>query len=148
MDVTARIFGFERDFAEDLGLMPLAVRYRLDLAGVKLGLQAWRALPRDMRGKLLAFPIGGAAGLEGFRTCLVEACARHGAEPPADLPAADPAAWSAAAGPPAAAEGPLLAGPDWSRLDDLQRYALAKLARSRREPDALSRALREFLGAG
>jgi hypothetical protein len=37
-------FGFEADFTSDLRCIPMAVRRKLDLAGVKLKLQHWSEL--------------------------------------------------------------------------------------------------------
>jgi hypothetical protein len=34
--IARRVFGFEADFAGDLRCLPMAVRRKLDLAGVKL----------------------------------------------------------------------------------------------------------------
>ena len=39
-----RFFGFEADFVADLRCLPMAVRRKLDLAGVKLKLSHWQAL--------------------------------------------------------------------------------------------------------
>jgi hypothetical protein len=39
--VSARFFNFESDFVESLRCVPMCVRLKLDLAGVKLKLNEW-----------------------------------------------------------------------------------------------------------
>lgn len=142
------LFGFESGYAGDLRFMPMAIRYRSDLAGLKLGLDGWRALPLAARRRLLELAVDTVRDDPGFRTALIAACVEHAVTVPDPVPVSDPAAWSAAGGPPfEAGDWPRL-GEAWGGLDDLSRYALGKLARSRREPEALGRALGEILGEG
>ncbi|MFS6827343.1 nitrate reductase associated protein [Cyanobium sp. ATX-6F1] len=49
----ARDFAFEADFASNLRCIPMAVRRKLDLAGVKLKLSHWLALPEPERQTLV-----------------------------------------------------------------------------------------------
>jgi hypothetical protein len=48
-------FDFEADFTADLRCIPMAVRRKLDLAGVKLKLQHWSELDEAERAELLAW---------------------------------------------------------------------------------------------
>src|SRR5689334_2927621 len=59
-------FTFEAELYETLEFMPLSVRYRLDLAGVKLSLAAWRELPRGEREALCAHLVGTPEDLAAF----------------------------------------------------------------------------------
>ncbi|MEB3325220.1 MAG: nitrate reductase associated protein, partial [Cyanobacteriota bacterium] len=65
------MFRFEADFAGDLRCLPLAVRRKLDLAGVKLKLVHWHGLSDDERQRLLAWPDDGTS-LEDLRQWLLE----------------------------------------------------------------------------
>ena len=56
MSLHNRCFAFEADFVDDLRCLPMAVRRKLDLAGVKLRLSHWHALRADERAELLAWP--------------------------------------------------------------------------------------------
>lgn len=51
-------FAFEPEAACALTWLPLAVRYKLDQRGLRVSLQAWQALPRSQRERLLACPPG------------------------------------------------------------------------------------------
>ena len=55
-DLHSQSFDFEADFTSDLRCIPMAVRRKLDLAGVKLKLSHWGALAgperqRTVRGR-------------------------------------------------------------------------------------------------
>lgn len=52
-DGEGQIFAFERDFAGSLRCIPMIVRFKLDLAGVKLSLRQWSQLDRAVRGRLV-----------------------------------------------------------------------------------------------
>lgn len=56
MSLHDRCFAFEDDFVADLRCLPMAVRRKLDLAGVKLRLSHWNALTAGERAELLAWP--------------------------------------------------------------------------------------------
>lgn len=140
------LFDFESGYAGDLRFIPLSIRYRLDRIGLKLGLEAWRGLGLETRRRLLDAAVGDGAGDATFRQALGEACLEWAVPAPASVPPLDPAAWSEAAGPPRETGMDSRVSDGWRSLSDLRRYALFKLARSRREPEALARALGEFFG--
>src|SRR5271170_6703373 len=65
-DAPVRRFNFEAEVYESLSCVPMAVRRKLDRAGVKVGLKQWRALgrgepPSDPPGALVE-----QAGILGF----------------------------------------------------------------------------------
>ncbi|HET9887123.1 MAG TPA: nitrate reductase associated protein [bacterium] len=47
-------FGFEEDMHD--ACLPMAVRYKLDTAGIKLHLKEWAGLPKKEQDALLAWP--------------------------------------------------------------------------------------------
>jgi hypothetical protein len=128
-----RRFDFEKELYETLDLIPLSVRRKLDLAGVKLHLNQWQALSRVQRLVVCHFPAGSPEErgvLAAFLRETVKRCA--GTDVATMKPAAHDAASDAGQVPPDVAR--LLAElglPEkhWSLLDPDERFALAKMAR-------------------
>jgi len=148
-DRHCRCFAFEADFTADLRCIPMAVRRKLDLAGVKLRLSHWNSLGEVERQRLLAWS-DEAAALEVMRQWLLERTAAM-AEGQAKLlePAvAEP--WQQATELPQSLAASCrqlgLTPPDqaWSQLDELERFALVKLSHPGHEHRNLPRALAEF----
>jgi cyclic pyranopterin phosphate synthase len=135
--MTLPIFDFEEP-NEGLVFIPLAARRALDQAGIKLSLEAWRALPLGERRRLIE-----AGAAPAVKMAVVESVLSS-VEPPPERMAPRPD--------PAAAPGELIAAvaeragelqAAWPRLLPLERYALAKLAAgSRSNPGDRSARLR------
>jgi|SRR5690606_4305254 len=148
----ASVFGFEKEYAADLHFMPVGIRYRLDLAGLKVSLDAWLRLSVPERFELLEMGVESDREIGLFRAKMVSALLNAGAGTPPVLAPLDPADWSKGAPIPecvrraAAADGISLAGLDWPALSDSRRYALWKLSLSRRQPEAFQKAVAEFAG--
>jgi hypothetical protein len=144
-----RIFAFEADFSGDLRCIPMAVRRKLDLAGVKLKLAHWHGLSEAERHDLLAWP-DSPHELERLHSWLL---ARSAELPQGPARAIDPlqtAAWlRGGAIPDVLLEscrqlGVNLRAERWSQLDELERFALVKLCHPGHEHRNLPRALEEF----
>jgi hypothetical protein len=141
------VFSFERDLVATLDLMPLTVRRKLDLAGIKLPLEGWRALPLGDRRALVSAEVEGEASIAAFAATVREVAGRVGARldplPPAAPVWREPAVPSAvrAALP---ALGASLDDETWAALDDDARFALVHLSVKRREPERLRAALVEL----
>ena len=144
-----RIFAFEADFSGDLRCIPMAVRRKLDLAGVKLKLAHWHGLSEAERRDLLAWP-DSPHELERLHSWLL---ARSAELPQGPARAIDPlhtAAWlRGGAIPDVLLEscrqlGVTLHAERWSQLDELERFALVKLCHPGHEHRNLPRALEEF----
>jgi hypothetical protein len=120
-----RIFSFEREVYATLDLIPLGVRRKLDLAGVKLSLAGWQALPLADRRALAEAEVGDEASIVAFGTMLREAAGRAGAR--LDPLPAGPHPWRVAAVPPEL--GGRVGDEAWAALDDEARHALLLLAR-------------------
>lgn len=145
----AQGFLFESDFVESLRCIPMSVRLKLDLAGVKLKLSEWSRLGRIERSALLSGPCASPEEIEtwkGLVSVLVESAC--GASPTL-MPPADPV-WEAARDTPdqvkekAASLGLALESDDWKSLSPLQRFALIKLSRPGHENMNFAPACREF----
>lgn len=148
-DLACRVFDFEADFAGDLRCLPMAVRRKLDLAGVKLKLVHWHGLLEEERKRLLAWPDDGPS-LAAFRHWLLERSQSLPQGPAGTLPPAAGADWQRAEALPDAVaiscrELGLALRPDaWRGLDELQRFALVKLSHPGHEHRNLPRAVEEF----
>jgi len=136
----------EGDLHETLEFIPLAVRRKLDLAGLKLSLAAWTAMPRAERLAVCHLPVDGEGDLDVYRAALTGFAERAG-HPVAALEGGpiDRAAWGPERIPQAiAARAPNLALAQWSALSEEERYVLLKLSEARRSPEKFNAALREL----
>jgi hypothetical protein len=128
-----RRFDFEKDLYETLEFVPLSVRRKLDLAGVKLHLNEWQALSRVQRLVICHFPVASPEERDVLAAFLREAVkTRAGTELATMKPAAHDAAPDAGHVPPDVAQliaELMLPEKRWSLLDPDERFALAKLAR-------------------
>lgn len=142
-------FAFETEIDEALGFMPLALRYRLDRAGLKASLAAWQALAPEARWRLFDAPAASDADVEAFARALRSALAEVG-HAPRELPRPpSPPPWRLGdalddARRWAAELGLTLDPARWVTLDDVEAYALYRLATSRKNPEAFRAALGEF----
>ncbi len=147
----ARIFSFEREIHATLELVPLAVRRKLDLAGLKLSLAGWQALPIADRRALAKESVEGDddASLAAFSATLRAAAAHAGVAPtpppsprgsgPGRAPAVPPSLRARVVALHAA-----LDDATWRGLPDDDRYALLKLADAKHDPERLGVALAEL----
>ncbi len=116
------VYGFE-DCDEALSLIPFAARRALDLAGVKLSLEAWRGLARVQRARLVHAGTCAVVPLQTVRTIAQSALPTPAAMPP--TPELDALAVPAVV---ARALGERWTADLWPRLTPLDRYVLHKLA--------------------
>ncbi|MDM7951788.1 MAG: nitrate reductase associated protein [Cyanobium sp. CZS 25K] len=142
-------FGFEADFVGDLRCIPMAVRRKLDLVGVKLKLSHWSALAEEERQRLLVWP-DDADALAQLERWLRERTAGMAAGAAGRLEPAREAPWQQGDAPPQVLLaschqlGLTLPPEAWGELDELQRFALVKLSHPGHEHRNLPRALAEF----
>ena len=149
MDLSSHCFAFEADFTAELRCIPMAVRRKLDLAGIKLKLVHWGELADSERQTLLAWADDPGA-IAALREQLLERTTRLSPGQAQSLPPAQHEPWQQAACWPETVLAscrdlgltPLASG--WSRLNELQRFALVKLSHPGHEHRNLPRALAEF----
>ncbi len=145
IDFVYRRFSFEGNIHASLDCVPLTVRRKLDLAGLKISLAGWQKLSREERLALCHLPVEPDEDLDVYREVLRGFAARVGATltPLASTHVSND--WSV--------EGVLARllargrSIDEARLAPLseeERYALYKLADPKREPDKLEQALAEL----
>lgn len=147
--LASRVFGFEADFAGDLRCLPMAVRRKLDLAGVKLKLAHWHGLAEHERRRLLNWP-DDARALSELRHWLLERSQSLPQGPAKPLAVATDPPWRQRDALPEVVQAScrelgLTPRPEvWPRLDELQRFALVKLSHAGHEHRNLPKALEEF----
>ena len=141
-------FDFEAEFYPTLERVPFHVRMKLDVAGVRVSLNSWRALSLEERWALCHLPAELDEEKQVFAAFLASlARVRAGVEV-APCPALDPGEWTAAAVPPAVAtrsekESVAVTASEWGRWAGHERYTLYKTALSK-DPHLFHQALREL----
>ena len=145
----SRCFGFEVDFVAGWRCIPLCLRRKLDLAGIKLKLGHWIELSRSERQELVDWP-DDAAALNAMALHLRERSTGMANGRVKDLPVATGEPWSGGVLPDAVQQGAVACGrpispAQWTALSELERFALCKLARPGHDHHNLPRALAEFL---
>lgn len=145
------LFEFETDFAGTLRCIPMIVRLKLDLCGVKLSLRQWSRFDRDDRARLVADPCESDSEVQAYRLHLVDLIVRRVGEAAVDLPVEAAPAWGDASRVPERiadyAAGLDLPPPrveQWRALTRLQRFVLFKLSRPGHDNDNFVPAMREF----
>ena len=146
-----QLFAFEQDFVSTLRCVPMAVRLKLDVCGIKLSLRQWSRFTQADRRDLLAHPCERDAEIAAYRRALVALVAlraREVAKPLADPPCWQ---WEWPHGTPTVvadfARSRGLAPPSdrqWAGLSRLQRFALIKLTRDNHDHDNFAPAMAEF----
>jgi hypothetical protein len=142
-------FDFEGDIHDSLSYVPLSVRRKLDLSGLKISLTGWQALSREERLSLCHLPVDSVEDLAVYREVLQGFAARANVTlEPLWGPSCEPGHWNAA-GVQARLSEKLGARPGvdegrLTRLSEEERYALFKLAEPKRQPDKLLLALKEL----
>lgn len=137
-----RLFAYENSYREDLHFMPISMRFRLDGAGLKIGLDTWLLLPVPLRFELAGMPATAEKDIADFGGRLAMVLASiPGAQAPAPVDV-DPTEWGAQSPLPECIRriceslGIPMSDRLWMALDALERYALVKLSRSKRQPEA------------
>ncbi len=145
------LFDFESDFVATLRCIPMAVRFKLDLAGIKLSLRQWSRFTLADRSQMLTSPCASPAEIARYRARLIEMVALRAAETAKEIPPAGDAPWAEGAPLPVAlcdyvrSEGLIPPTPEqWLGLTDLRRFTLLKLIRDNHDNVNFAPAMREF----
>jgi hypothetical protein len=129
------VFDFESDSERTLDYIPMCVRMKLDLCGVKMSLAQWIGLPLAVRQIILEARCQVDPEIRRVRHYLEFIVDAFGLGPLAPV-RCDPQAWRGCGRAPssvvaamAALGYPSIGAAAWDALNDLQRFALIKLAR-------------------
>ena len=147
----SQLFEFESDFVNTLRCIPMAVRLKLDVVGIKLSLRQWSRFTQEDRQRLLMTPCADAAGIEAYRGAVVDLVAlrtNEAAKPLAEPPCGQ---WDNSDRIPAVVvnfAGSVGLRPptdrQWNALTRLQRFALIKLTRDSHDNVNFAPAMSEF----
>ena len=146
--MAAQYFQFEADFVQAQRCIPMCVRYKLDISGVKLKLSEWSKLDPDYRARLANMPFLTASEVYEFGLFLIGLVVVSSGSAPDLMPPVE-RVWDAHKVPTQVAEkasagGLRLTDAAWNKLEWLQRYALIKLSRPGHENKNFEPALKEF----
>lgn len=145
-----RVFAFEGDNTQTLEWIPLDVRRRLDLAGVRLSLAGWQALPMQERVRFCEAPVDAPGDVAAYRAAVLAAAPAGSAVPIEPIPF-DARPWTDAVDrvvERARALGVAVDPARWASLDDAARYALHRLSDPKKTEEKLRAALVELGLAG
>ncbi len=146
-------YPFEGDETQSLALIPLSVRYKLDVCEIKLHLQQWQKLPHEDRRALLSAPFERDVDIDACRSLLHHLVDHHVGEAATAHPLSGDEAWlDASRWPQVVIEQchreavPLPAVEQWARLDEAQRHAIFVLGRSKHSQQDFRAAMVLFFG--
>jgi hypothetical protein len=151
MSTSSEIFAFEKDFAGALYCIPMVVRRKLDLCGVKVSLKQWNKFALDEREHMVAQSCESASEIDAYGRYVVSVIENRTNEPAQLLERDAGAEWNDAMSVPQrvsdysierGVEAPTLA--QWAALTPLQRFAIFKLTRPGHSNENFVPAMREF----
>lgn len=145
-------FRYEAEFYPSLSRIPLGVRMKLDLAGLKISLKDWLACSFEERAVLCHLPIHSAEEMQAFAAYVDFLCRKYRGEAAQVTAPLDSVLWDPSAIPEPVAQKSaacfntvMLA--EWQRWEAHQRYALYKTAISESQPEAFAGILDELRSA-
>ena len=145
-------FHYEAAFYPDLERLPLHVRMKLDISGIKLSLKHWLAFHIEERTVICHLPVEEEEEKQAFRAYLNFLSQRYCGAPAKLLPPIDPLLWEMPNQVPdpvlkrSGDNGRPVALQEWIGWASHQRYALYKTAVSKSEPEKFFAVLDELRG--
>ena len=143
-------YNFESEIYPALSLIPLHVRMKLDITGIKTSLKTWLVFSMEERWVLCHLPVETEEEREKFSSYLAFLTRRYVGEDPSRVQAVTDPPWENSGKVPdsvrAKSDGincPVTLE-EWSRWNTCQRFALFKLSVSKNEPEKFYQALQEF----
>lgn len=142
-------FAYESEHYPALSRLPLHVRMKLDLAGIKISLKDWLAFSFEERTALCHLPIETVDERTAFSSYVDFLSRRYRGQPAAVAALMDSALWQHTEVPdPVAQKSAATSHPvtlaEWRRWAGHQRYALYKTAISKSQPEAFEEILNEL----
>lgn len=143
-------FVYESEFYADLSRVPMHVRMKLDLTGVKISLDEWLAFSFEERTAVCHLPADTEEEKSAFISYLDFLSRKYGGEPAALTDALDSALWENVEEVPSSVtdKSALKMAPvtrdEWMRWKSHERYALYKTAIAKRDTEAFFALLTEL----
>ena len=144
-------YQYEGEFYPTLSRLPLDLRRKLDVTGIKLSLKDWQALSFEERTVLCHLPCDADDETVAFINYLDFLSRKYAGAPIERMAALDHALWNPMTVPLAVAEkssalNRTVTLDRWHRWPSHDRYALYKTAVSKSQPQAFEQVLIELLG--
>ena len=146
-------FRYEAEFYPSLSRIPLDVRLKLDLAGLKISLKDWLACSFEERSVLCHLPIDSGEEKRVFAAYIDFLCRKYRGEPVEVTTVLNSVLWNPSEVPEAVAQksgscfNTVVLPEEWQRWEPHQRYALYKTAISKSQPEAFANILDELRNA-
>lgn len=142
-------FRYEQEFYGSLDRVPLHVRMKLDLTGIKLSLNEWLAFSVEERNVLCHLPADEEEEKRTFKNYLNFLCRNYNGRQASAMPPSSPCLWDTEqiAHPVlerSAATQSHVTVDEWRRWPSHYRYALYKTAVSKSEPEQFLAVLAEL----
>ena len=144
-------FQFEEEFMENnMRCIPMIIRFKMDIAGIKLKLSEWKRFSPEERIELALMNCGFNGGSKQYAGYLAGLIKKYTRRDPTSLEVNRTPAWTDRHSIPAILSEKLkefnwnLSIDQWTYLTDLQRFALLKLCRPGHENKNFPKAMKEF----
>jgi hypothetical protein len=143
-------YQYESETYPSLSRIPLHVRMKLDVTGIKISLKDWLAFSIEERSVLCHLPVETEEEKQAFASYLDFLSRRYRGEPVATTVAMSSSLWNSALRVPEPVAGknapriPPVTVEEWRRWKSYQRYALYKTALSQSDPEQFFAILKEF----
>ncbi len=142
-------FRYESEFYPTLNRLPLCVRMKLDLTGIKLSLKDWLAFSIEERQVICHLPIENQEEQAAFTAYLDFLCQKYNGSPVEMLPPLTASLWDTSRVPEPVLDrsetnGQAVTPQEWSHWKFHERYALYKNAISKSEPEKFYAVLAEL----
>jgi hypothetical protein len=142
-------FSYEAEFYPALNRLPLHVRMKLDLTGIKISLKDWLAFSFEERTVLCHLPIETGDERTAFRSYIDFLSRKYCGKPAATTEVMASSLWEPMEVPePVARKSAATSHPvtlaEWGHWQAHQRYALYKTAISKSQPEAFEKVLNEL----
>jgi hypothetical protein len=143
-------FRFEQQFYPTLNRVPLHVRMKLDVTGIKLSLNEWLAFTFEERNVLCHLPVDEEEEKQTFKQYLNFLCRKYTGREAARTAMINPCLWCNNDRIPDSIlkKAPVTASPitleEWRRWPSHSRYAVYKTAVSKSEPEQFLAVLEEL----
>ena len=142
-------YDYEAEFYPSLSRLPLDLRRKLDLSGIKLSLKDWLAISLEERTVLCHLPCDHDEERQAFATYVDFLARKYLCKPAEKTAPINICLWSESAVPDAVAQksaalGQAVTPIEWRRWQSHHRYALHKTALSKNQPKAFEQVLRQL----
>ena len=144
-------FQYESEYYPTLSRLPLDVRRKLDLIGLKISLKDWLAFSLEERTVLCHLPTESTDEQRAFQAFLNFLSRKYLGRPVQTAEPVTATLWNAATVPElvvltSANANAAVALEEWAQWHDHDRYALYKTAMSAKQPEAFAQVLDELRG--